>query len=267
MAIAPASIASIVTANEDGVQETAVDAFTSGAGSLDGNWTTPTGGTALKIVGTSPYYVEPTTTSTLCQAVYIGASYGQNQYSEVTLATLSGTLFQRYIAPMVLASTTALTDYEAEIGSPTATSDAAAKIYKRVAGTPTQIGPTAGCEPQVGDVWRLSVVFGSDGFPVLSLFQNGFLILQVQDQSATPITSGNPGMAAYSSVAIADAQISLFAAGNANVIPAYPSSGGNFAGYGTDISASTEFTSHPAGEINSSRTSIFGTNRGSRIIG
>ena len=33
-------------------------------------------------------------------------------------------------------------------------------------------------------------------------------------------------MAIYATNALANAQISLFAAGNANVIPAYPSSGG-----------------------------------------
>ena len=126
------------------------------------------------------------------------------------------------LSPMVLASTTALTDYEGWIASPTATRDAAAAIYKRVAGTATQIGPTASVTPAVGDVWRLSVFTGSDGFPVLSLFQNGYLVLQVQDSSSTPITSGNPGIAAYSSLAIGDAQISLWAGGNANVTPNYP---------------------------------------------
>jgi hypothetical protein len=220
LAIGPAPTASIVGFNEDAVQQTESDGFTSGAGNLDGNWTTPTGGTALQIV--SGPYVEPSTTSTLCQAVFTGGTFAQNQYAEITIETLSGTLNASYVQPLVLASSTALTDYEGYISAPTATEDAAAKIFKRVNGTPTQIGPTMPCTPNVGDVWRLSVIFGSDGFPVLSLFQNGSLIIQVQDSSASPITSGNPGMAAYSSIAIGDAQISLFAAGNANVTPNYP---------------------------------------------
>ena len=224
LAIGPAPIASIITANEDAVQQVATDPFTSGAGDLSANWTLPTGGTKLKIIA-GPY-VEPTATSTVCQAVYTGASFGTNQYSEITIRALTGTLAQSLIWPTVLSSTTALTNYEGRVASPTATSDAAAAIYKRVAGTPTQIGPTATVEPQVGDVWRLSVFTGSDGFPVLSLFQNGFLILQVQDQSSTPLTTGNPGIQAYSSVAIADAQISLWAGGNANVIPNYPPTSG-----------------------------------------
>lgn len=205
--------------NEDGVQQTQTDSFTSGVGNLDGNWTTPTGGTALKIV-TGPY-VEPTTTSTYCSAIFTGGSFNPSQYSEVTLETLTGTLNQSLIGPMVMASTTVMTAYEGHVGSPTATSDAAAAIYKRVAGMATQIGPTATVEPQVGDVWRLSVTIGNDGFPCLSLFQNGFLILQIQDQSVSPLTTGSPGMFAQSSVAIGDAQISLWAGGNANVIPPY----------------------------------------------
>ena len=221
LAIAPAPMSSIILFPESADSQVVSDAFTSGTGNLSSNWTTPTGGTALQIVA-GPY-VEPTVTSTLCQAVYTGASFSPNHYSEVMLKTLTGTLFQSFIQPTVRASLTALTAYEGVIGSPSGTKDAAAQIVKRVAGSSTQIGPTATITPQVGDVWRLSVVTGSDGFPTLSLFQNGVLILQVQDQSSTPITTGNPGMQAYSSVADGDAQISAWAGGNANVIPAYPS--------------------------------------------
>jgi len=217
--IGPAPIASIVKFPEDGAQQIATDPFTSGSGNLSANWTTPTGGTALQIV--SGPYVEPTATSTVCQAVYTGASFGASQYSEITLHALTGTLAQSLVWPTVRSSTTALTNYEGLIASPSGTSDAAAAIYKRVAGIRTQIGPTATIDPVVGDVFRLSVVTGSDGFPVLSLFQNGFLILQVQDSSSTPITTGNPGIQAFSSVAIADAQIASWAGGNANVIPTY----------------------------------------------
>lgn len=219
LAIAPTTIASLVQFNEDGTQQVATDNFTSGAGDLSANWTLPTGGTKLKIV--SGPFVEPTVTSVVCQAVYTGASFGVNQYSEITLQALTGTLAQSLIWPTVRSSPTALTNYEGWIASPSATSDAAAAIYKRVAGTPVQIGPTATIDPQVGDVFRLSVVTGSDGFPTLSLYQNGFLILQVQDSSSTPITTGNPGIQAFSSVAIADAQMSSWAGGNANVIPAF----------------------------------------------
>jgi hypothetical protein len=222
LALAPvgSTIAGIVANPEDGLQQIATDAFTSGAGDLSANWTLPTGGTKLKIIA-GPY-VEPTATSTVCQAVYTGASFSANQYSEIVLQALTGTLAQSLVWPTVLSSTAALTNYEARIASPTGTSDAAAAIYKRVAGVATQIGPTGTIDPLVGDAFRLSVVTGSDGFPVLSLFQNEFLILQVQDQSATPLTTGNPGIQAESVLAIADAQIASWAGGNANVIPNYP---------------------------------------------
>jgi hypothetical protein len=220
LAIAPAPIASIIAANEDGLQQVATDAFTSGAGDLSANWTLPTGGTKLKIVA-GPF-VEPTATSTVCQAVYTGASFSPNQYSTIVLQALTGTLAQSLVWPTVLSSTTALTNYEGRIASPSGTSDAAASIWKRVAGTPAQLGPTATIDPVVGDSFTISSFVGSDGFPVLSLFQNGYLILQVQDQSATPLTTGNPGIQAESVLAIADAQIASWAGGNANVIPNYP---------------------------------------------
>ena len=220
LAVAPTTIENLVNQSEDGTVQTATDNFSYGAGNLNGNWTTPTGGTALKVV--SGPYVEPTTTAGVCSAVYTGATFSQNQYSEVTLQALSGTLNASFIMPAVWAQTSAFTDYEGFVASPTATSDAAASIRRRVAGANTQIGPTAVCEPQVGDVWRLSIVVGSDGFPVLTLFQNGFTILQVQDTN--PLSVENPGMCAYSSVAIADAQIALWAGGSANMIPGYSNS-------------------------------------------
>jgi hypothetical protein len=220
LAIAPVPIAQLVTANEDAAAPVASDAFTSGAGSLSANWTTPTGGTALQIVP-GPY-VESTAVGPVCSAVFTGASFGPSQYSEITLQTLAGTLGTARVLPTVRASTAAVTAYEAEILSPSGTSDAAAFIAKSVAGAITQIGPTVVITPNVGDVFRLQVITGSDGFPTLSLFQNGFLIVQVQDQSATPITSGNPGFAIFNSSAIANVQISSWAGGNANVIPTYP---------------------------------------------
>ena len=216
LATSTATIAQIVLNPEDAAQYVATDGFTGGAGSLGPNWTTPTGGTALQVV--SGPYVEPTTTA-FCSAVYTGKSFGANHFSEVTLEALTGTLGQSTIQPIVIMSAAAVTGYEGQILSPTGTSDAAARISKRVAGSGTVIGPTITIEPSLGDVFRLQVVTGSDGFPTLSLFQNGFLILQVQDTSTTPLTTGSPGIGAFSSLGIADAQISAWGGGNANVSP------------------------------------------------
>lgn len=217
------SISSLVNFTEDAVSQVSSDNFTSGTGDLSANWTLPTGGTKLQIV--SGPFVEPTATSVACQAVYTNSSFSANQYSQITIHTLSGTLNQSIVAPMVLSSTAALTDYEGRIASPTGTSDASASIWKRVANVQTQLGPTVTADPQVGDVWRLTVVTGSDGFPVLSLYQNGFLIVQAQDTSSTPITSGSPGILAYATVAVGNAQIASWAGGNSNVVPPYVSSG------------------------------------------
>jgi hypothetical protein len=63
--------------------------------------------------------------------------------------------------------------------------------------------------------------------------------------------------------------LSAFSAGKIQSA-AFSTGSGNtdtFAGYATDISATTEVSSNPAGEVNSHHTAIIGTNRGSRFIG
>jgi hypothetical protein len=82
------------------------------------------------------------------------------------------------------------------------------------------IGPAAPSTIQIGDVIRLGVSIGSDGFPSLALYQNGWSILQVEDYS-NQFTSGNPGMSLEAGTAVTNAQVSLWSGGNANVIPAY----------------------------------------------
>lgn len=94
------------------------------------------------------------------------------------------------------------------------------QIYKRANGTNILLGPTALATIQVGDVIRLSVSIGSDGFPSLTLYQNGWSVLQVEDYS-NQVTSGNPGMSLNAGTAVTNAQVSLWNGGNANVIPAY----------------------------------------------
>ena len=222
LAIASVSTAQLVKASEDGAQQIATDAFTSGSGSLDANWTLPTGGSALQIVA-GPY-VEPTVLLTAGVAVYTGATFSPNQYSEVTIQTLGGVFQADYLLPTVRMSTTALTFYQANIASPTGTSDAALFVQKVVAGSGTQLGPTITVEPNVSDVWRLAVTTGNDGFPTLSVFQNGFLVLQVQDQSSTPILTGKPGMQAYAAFTLSNAQIGLWAGGNMDVIQNFQTS-------------------------------------------
>ena len=116
LAIAPGPISSIVTANEDGLQQTQTDAFTSGTGNLSPNWTTPAGGTAFQIVA-GPF-VEPTDTVHACSAVFTGGQFSPSQYSTITLHALTGTLGNSIVMADVRMSTSALTGYEGWIESP-----------------------------------------------------------------------------------------------------------------------------------------------------
>lgn len=214
MAIGPVPITSIVTQNENAISSVSQDNFSYGSGSLNGNWTKPTGTTALQIV--SGPYVEATATSAICAAVNTGSVFTSSQYSQVTIQTLTGSSFASIVALIVRASTTSETWYEAQITSNEVI------LYVRVNGSVTQLQSALPITFVSGDIWRLEVSNGNDGFPVLSLFQNEFLILQTQDFSNT-LSSGNPGMLIYTTVGISDVQISSWYGGNTNVIPSYPS--------------------------------------------
>jgi hypothetical protein len=220
LATAPATIAQIVTQNEDAAQQIATDPFTSGLGPLSSNWTVPTTGTAAKIVA-GPF-VEPTALNQSCEEVFTGAAFSPNQYSEVAIHTYNT---NAAIVLAVRASTNALTCYNSNLFQPGAPGSAiTAKIATTVNGVTTQFPATATMAINPGDVIRLQVITGSDGFPVISLFQNGFLILQVQDYANT-LTSGNPSFWVFAINALADMQISSWAGGNANVIPTYGPTG------------------------------------------
>jgi hypothetical protein len=182
---------------------------------MGANWSTPTGGTPLQIAS---HLVEPSTTGANDVAVYTGATFSANQSSKITLATLAASSFA---TPIVRASTLALTWYEAKIGGPTASAFTTCQIFQRIAGSATALGPQAQITPAVGDTFELQVNTGSDNFPTISLFQNDFLILQVQDESASPITTGNPGIMLNAASAVTNSQVSAWAGGNANVTPSY----------------------------------------------
>jgi len=220
LAIAPVSIAGLVTQPEDAAQQVTSDNFTRANGSLGPNWATPTGGTALQIASN---LAEASATSTHCGQYYSGATFAADQYSEVTLATQTSNGF---VYPIVRVQPGAVSWYEAPIhGGSGAGSAANGQIFKMVAGVETQIGATVTFTPQLNDKFRLQVTTGSDGFPILELFQNGFLLLQVEDYS-NAFTSGNPGISMFAGSAVTDAQVSLWAGGNANVIPNYNASSG-----------------------------------------
>lgn len=217
LAIAPAPIASVVKFLEDGTQPIAIDNF---SGTLS-NWTTPTTLSALQIVGGK---VEASATSTNCGMLYTGTSFAStpDQYSEITIAAVATS--NDFLIPLVRGQLGSESFYQGQIAGASGSRNVTLRIDKTVSGTSTQIGATVAITPQIGDVIRLSAVGSSP--VVLSLYQNGFLILQVEDFS-NAFTSGSPGMLIFTPT-LAHAQISSWAGGNANVIPNYPPSGGSF---------------------------------------
>ena len=220
LAIAPATLPQIVLFNEDAVQQTQTDAFTSGAGNLDANWTNfATGWSALKIV--SGNLCEPATFGGNNNgAVYMGAAFTPNQYAEVTITTLTDST--NYASPLVLGTVANGDAYGAYVRGATGSQAYQVQLQRFIGGTPTAIGPKVGATINVGDVIRLSVLINAQGWPVLSLFQNGSMLIQYVDESSSALTTGNPGIFQYANTVEADSQISLFAAGNTNVIPIYP---------------------------------------------
>ncbi len=228
LALAPAgsTLPSIVAAREDGTVQVATDPFTSGAGDLSANWTVQTGSTKLKLVA-GPY-CEPTALNTVCAMVYTGGTFTRQQYSEVTIQTMSDSVENNYNMPGVLCITSATTGYYATVTGPTGTIQNTGLhtfIIRKNAGSNTTLSSQVGFTPQVGDVMRLAVTIGGDGNNILSLYQNGFLIMQAEDYG-TNLTTGNPGVLQFAASNLAHAQISLWSAGNASVTPTYGNNAG-----------------------------------------
>jgi len=215
VATAPSSIANILTAKEDAVQQVATDPFTRGAGGLGANWATPSGVTGLQIASSG--IVQAGTTGVNCVSYYSGAAFSGSQYSEFTLLALTSNLYAA--SPVVYQQASGLNCYYASFTGATGTL-ATVTVRKLVAGASTVLTPAVAFTPNVNDVFRLMVYPGNDGFNVITLFQNGFLVAQGQDYSNT-YTSGSPGALIFATTTLANAQISSWAGGNANVIPAY----------------------------------------------
>jgi hypothetical protein len=214
LAIAPATLAQLVTHSEDAVQQVATESF----GGTLANWTTLSGLTTLKIASGK---CEPNVaTGAFCAMQYTGAgSFGAAHYSEITIATLSASGAKA--SPLVCADHTAGTYYKVLISGATGSQSFQAQLTR---GT-TALGPIVGITPNVGDVLRLvvipSAVVQGGNAPVISFYQNGSLILQYVDESSSALTTGGPGIL-QAEAAGGTSQVSLWAGGNANVIPNYP---------------------------------------------
>ena len=225
-AVGPTSLENILLFPEDGTAQTTADAFARGAGGLGPNWITPTGSTALQIISSG--VVEPTALTTWCHAIYAG-TFPNDQYSELTVTTLAAS---SYAAPIVRGAAGADTCYEAYglIGPTGSLNATGVGIGRRIAGSVVLISALVPVTVTVNDVWRLQAQGN-----ILSLFQNGYLIVQVSDNSTSRIASGNPGIGLNASVALANAQLSAFGGGNAGVTPNYPGGGSGDLGPGYDF--------------------------------
>ena len=218
LAIAPANLEAIIRFGEDATVQVASDAFTNGPGPLSASWTTQTGAGAPQIV--SGPFVQAASLGTAAIAVYTGSSFSNDQYSEVTIQALTNS--SQFAFPIVRAATGAKTFYQCAFNGATGTRQTTATITKFVSGSSSALTGglgTASFTPHVGDVMRLSAVGN-----VLSLYQNGFLILQSQDYDSA-ISSGSPGIAIQAATSLANAEISLWGGGNAGVVPNYPTAG------------------------------------------
>jgi sucrose-6-phosphate hydrolase SacC (GH32 family) len=224
------TIAGIVATNEDATTQIATDTFP--GSSLSANWTTPTGLQAIAVGG--GVAKASTANGNACIAAYTGASFTANQYSEVTITTLSGTVGTNFLGVNVRQLTTGKTMYQLQFSCPTGTQETGSlAIYRQISGVSITLWTSGKLTFQVGDVVRLSVVDGSDGFPVLTATQNGFTIAQVQDQNANPLTTGSPALQ-INAATQANATTALWAGGNTNVIPTFPSLGSGLVFAGGD---------------------------------
>ena len=195
-----------------------------------GNFTTTSGLSALRVPSSG--VCEPSVTGVGCgaywvgKAVQVGDSWPADHYTEMTVLTELGV--NDIFVPSVRNSLVAQTYYQANVQS-----GATLGLYKTIAGMTTLLGTGTAVVISDGDVIRLSISGTS-----LVLTQNGTLIASVSDSS---ISSGVPGLELFNSTAIADTQISLWAAGaNQAATPTFNPVAGSYAtSQNVKISSST----------------------------
>lgn len=210
VAVAPVTAELLVTQPENALQQTAFDNFqrtNENPLSNGGKWTSFPTRQGMQIVSG---VTEPAITGGGEGSIYSGAIFSNDQYSSITIHAIATGGSEAF--PVVRASINTLTQYFATIGGIGVQGNA--QIAKLVSGSQTLLGPGVAVTPQAGDVFTLSVIG-----QVISLFQNGFLVVQVEDGS---IATGSPGFGAFAQTSVSQVQISSWAGGNAGVIPAYP---------------------------------------------
>ena len=215
LAQSPVPMSQIVTQQEDGVMQIAYDNFSSGTGNLSANWAVPTGITRLQIVAGN--LCEATVASTNCAQYYSG-QFSPDQYSELTIVTMA---VNAYLLPYCRMQPSGLNGYGIKLQGSGLAVGQSCQIGKTVAAVTTVIGPSETITLQVGDVLRLTAIGSSP--VVLTVYQNGYQILQVQDYNNTYLT-GNPGFDIYTITPLTNSQTSMWAGGNANFLLNSPGS-------------------------------------------
>jgi hypothetical protein len=206
-AVGPTTVANIVTQNEDALQSVSTDSFQrANVNPLAAPWTNIL--STLQLVSNK---VEATSTATKTKAAYNG-TFSNDQYSSVVVGALAANAI---VSPTVRSSLVANTGYFASLAVAGGAGTAGTVTIKQVvAGVETSLGPSVAITPQVGDTLTLSVVGN-----IVNFFQNGFLVVQIEDPN--PITTGYPGMMVLVPSSLTDATITSWAGGNANAIPSY----------------------------------------------
>ena len=149
---APLPISTIVQSNEDGAPQLASDNFTSGTGNLSSNWAVITGIQRLQIVAGN--LVEAVSASANNGQIYTGVSFSNDQYSEITLQTQA--TGSDHCRPYVRMQGSGLNGYGFKFVGPLTGAIVTASIVKSVSGTDTNLSPTFGLRPNVGDVMRIA---------------------------------------------------------------------------------------------------------------
>ena len=198
-----------------------------------GNFTTAPALSAPRVPSSG--VCEPSVTLTGCgsfwsgKVVQTGDSWPADQYSEITIKTVA-TNTSAIFLPQVRMSASAQTWYQCNLTGLGITTQ---QVYKLVNGSPAQLGSNFTATVAVNDVWRITAS-GS----TITVSQNGTVLFTATD---TAITSGSPGFQLYDGTAIADAQISLWAAGaNQAATPTFNPVAGSYAtAQNVKISSST----------------------------
>ena len=163
------------------------------SGSLAPGWTAAFGSTLSSVTASAPYYAEPPNTATVCDNVWTGLTWPNNQISEITVQSLVNAASTN-VALWTRIQSGSLSGYVANFSN----SATFATIYRCDSGSFTQLAQVA-VSVVSGDV----LAFQASG-AILTVYQNGNRLLWTSDAT---YTAGSVGFRQNSSTAIVDSQV------------------------------------------------------------